>query len=314
MQQYTTRRVLQLIPVLVLVSLMVFFLIRLAPGDPVTMMLGEEFTPEAKEAVTKQWGLDRPLALQYFSWVQNVMSGNLGESYRAERSVSELIAERLPVTFTLSMLALAIGVLVGVPLGTVAAVRHRSVLDYGATTLGVLLLSVPNFWLAMIMVVVFSVHLGWLPSLGWVDPWEDPIGGLRRMAMPAIALSAAPMAVITRMTRTSMLEVLREDYVRTARAKGLRERTVIFRHALRNAWLPTITVIGLGMGFSLGGSVIIEELFGIPGMGKLMVFSIFQREYPIVQGVVLVFGLWIAVMNLLVDLSYAFFDPRITYS
>lgn len=314
MGRYVLRRLIQMIPVLFLVSLIVFSLLHLTPGDPATSMLGEEATPEAVAALRARMGLDDPLPVQYGRWLSSVLQGDMGRSIRSNQPVSEAIIDRLPVTVELSLLSVIISLIIALPAGIIAAMRRNSPLDTTTTVTALLGVSLPNFFLAILLIYVLSLKLGWLPPIGYTPFLDDPIDNLKRMIMPAITLGTGLAAIVMRMTRSSLLEVLDQDYVRTARAKGLTEARVVQRHALRNALIPVATVVGLQIGGLLGGAIITESIFVLPGIGRLLVDSIFQRDFPLVQGVVLFASLAFLLTNLLVDLVYAALDPRIRYT
>jgi peptide/nickel transport system permease protein len=314
MGRYILRRLLQMIPVLFLVSLIVFSLIHLTPGDPATSMLGEEATPEAVAALRQKLGLDRSLPEQYVRWLGAVMQGDLGRSIRSNQPVSQAIMDRLPVTIELSLIAVLISLAIAIPTGIISAMRRNSAIDTTSTTVALLGVSLPNFFLAILLIFLFSLKLGWLPPIGYTPFLDNPAENLKRMLMPAITLGTALAAIVMRMTRSSLLEVLDQDYVRTARAKGLTESSMVRRHALRNAMIPVVTVVGLQVGGLLGGAIITESIFVLPGIGRLLVDSILQRDFPLVQGVVRFAALAFLLANLAVDLLYAFLDPRIRYS
>lgn len=314
MGRYILRRLLSMAPVLFLVSLIVFSLIHLTPGDPVLTMLGEEATPETIAAMRAKLGLDRPLPVQYLSWMGRVLQGDLGRSIRTNQPVSEAIAQRLPVTIELALLSTLVALAIGIPVGILSAVRRNSPLDTGSTTIALLGVALPNFFLAILLIFLFSVKLRWLPPIGYVPLVDDLGANLKRMIMPSLTLGTAVAAVVMRQTRSALLEVLDQDYVRTARAKGLNEARTVRSHALKNALIPVVTVVGLQIGGLLGGAIITETIFSMPGIGRMLIDSIFQRDFPLVQGVVLFTALAFLVTNLLVDLIYAFLDPRIRYS
>jgi peptide/nickel transport system permease protein len=310
---YVLRRLAQLVPVLLLVSLIVFALMRLVPGDPAQMALGGDANadPAALAALRHQMGLDQPIPVQYVLWLRNIATGDLGQSYLSKLPVSQLIGDALPATAELALAALLISVVVGFPLGIGAALQSGSRLDAVATGYTALALGVPNFWLGILLILVFSLALGWLPPGGRVDPIQNPGLGLRTLALPALALAVHISAVLTRFVRTAMLEVLNEDYVRTARGKGLPGRAVVIGHALRNALVPVLTVLGVEFGRLLGGTVIIESIFAWPGVGRMVVQAVSQRDYPIVQAsILLLVGIFL-VINLAVDVSYGVLDPRV---
>ena len=310
---YLIRRLGTMVPVLVMVSLIVFSLIHLTPGDPVSIMLREEADPAAATALRKALGLDRPLPIQYLTWVGRAIRGELGRSIRTNQPVAEAILERLPVTLSLAGASTLLALAVALPAGILSAVRRNSVADVAGTLAALSGISLPNFWLATLLIFLFSLRLGWLPPLGYVSPAKDLSAGLRSLILPAITLGTAMAAVVMRMTRSSLLEVLQLDFIRTARAKGLGGAGVLLRHALRNALIPVVTVVGLQAGALLGGAIITETIFALPGVGRLLVDAIFQRDFPIVQGVVLLLAVNFLLVNLVVDVAYANLDPRIRY-
>jgi len=314
MGRYILRRLVQMVPVLFLVSLIVFSLLHLTPGDPAISMLGEEATPESVAALREKLGLDQPLPVQYVRWLGAVLQGDLGRSIRSNQPVSEAIFDRLPVTIELSVLSALIALIIAIPAGVISAMRRNSPLDTSATTIALLGVSLPNFFLAILLIFGLSLKLGWLPPIGYTPFLDDPVENLRKMIMPAVTLGTALSAIVMRMMRSSLLEILDEDYVRTARAKGLNEANVVRRHAMRNALIPVVTVVGLQIGGLLGGAIITESIFVLPGIGRLLVDSIFQRDFPLVQGVVLFASLAFLFANLAVDLLYAVLDPRIRYA
>jgi peptide/nickel transport system permease protein len=313
MIRYIIRRLIQAVGVLILVSVLVFLLVRLIPGDPIQLLLGEDLSPAVEQQLIQRWGLDQPLYEQYFRWVFNILQGDFGQSIRTQEQIGNLIGSRILPTMMLATGAMLIAVSVGIPAGVVAAYKARTGWDHFAMFFALVGLCVPHFWLALLLMLAFSLNLGWFPVSGYASPFVDPLGALRHLVLPSLALGIGLAASISRMTRSTMLDVLSQDYIRTARAKGLSERVTVFGHALKNAMLPTITVIGLQLGFLLGGAVVIEELFSYPGIGQLLIFAISNRDYPLVQSVVLVFASVFVVINLLVDISYAYFDPRIRY-
>jgi peptide/nickel transport system permease protein len=311
---YILRRLLAMIPVLILVSLIVFSLIHLTPGDPALAMLGEEATPQNVATLRAKLGLDQPLPIQYLKWLGSVVQGDLGRSIRSNQPVSEAIAERLPVTLELAVLAMVISLLIAIPAGIIAAMRRNSALDGASTVLALLGVSLPNFFLAILLVYLFAVQLRWLPPFGFTAMSKDLGANLKGMILPAITLGTALAAIVTRRMRSSLLEVLDQDYIRTARAKGLTEARMVRFHALKNALMPVVTIVGLQIGGLLGGAIITEQIFVLPGIGRLLVDSIFQRDFPLIQGVVLFVSLAFLFSNLAVDLAYAYLDPRIRYS
>jgi peptide/nickel transport system permease protein len=310
---YLLRRAGAVVPILGVVSVVVFSLIHLTPGDPVRIMLREEADPATVATLRHQLGLDQPLPLQYLTWLGRAVQGELGRSIRTNQPVMDAIRQRAPVTLSLAMAALLVALAIGLPAGILAALRRNSVVDVTATLVAICGVSLPSFWLAVLLILVFSLTLGWLPPLGWVSPSRDLGAWVRSLVLPSVTLGVAIAAVLMRMTRASLLEVLELEYVRTARAKGLPERRIVLGHALRNALIPVVTVVGLQAGALLGGAVITETIFALPGVGRLLVDAIFQRDFPIVQGVVLLLAVNFLVVNLLVDLTYAWLDPRIRY-
>jgi peptide/nickel transport system permease protein len=314
MQAYILRRLLALIPTLFFASVIVFTTVRLIPGDIIDLMLSQNDISASKmdrEVLMEVLGLDKPMWSQYLTWVGNLFQGDMGNSLWQSTPVTERLAERLPVTFELGLLAILIGLTIALPIGVYSAIRQDTAGDYIARSFSILLLAVPSFWLGTMVVVIPSIYFGWSPEVSYISFSEDPIGNLKQMIVPAAVLGAALSAVTMRMTRTMMLEVLRQDYIRTAAAKGLPERLVVFRHALRNALIPVVTLVGLQAPLVIGGAVIMEQIFGIPGMGTLLLDAVNQRDYPIITGVFLVVGLAVMVINLIVDLSYGLLDPRV---
>ena len=295
---------------LLLLSMIVFGLQQLLPGDPAVVLAGEDKSPETIAAIRALYGLDQPLPMQYLTWLGNLLQGDFGVSMRLNRTVAELLLEKLPVTFELAVLALLVGIVVGVPAGVVAAVRVDTPVDGAASLLSIIGMSIPNFWLGILFIMVFSVWLGWLPASGYVSPFVDPIGNLKAMLMPAVVLGSQVAAVLMRHTRSAMIEVLNADYVRTARAKGLDTRRIVMKHALRNALVPVVTMGALEFGQLLGGSVLTEFVFTVPGLGKLIVDSVFNRDYAVVQAVVLCSGMLYIALNLVADLAQRLLDPR----
>jgi peptide/nickel transport system permease protein len=308
---YVIRRLLLSIPVLLLVTILVFSLLHLLPGDPATVILGQEATPEAVEALREELGLNKPLVVQYLDWLGGVLQGDLGKSLVDRSPVSELILQRLPATLELTVGTFVVALLIAVPAGIWSATRPGKAIDYASTIFALGGMSIPHFWLGMMFIVFFSVKLGWLPASGYVPFSQDPLANLAAMIMPMVATGLRESAILMRMLRSSLLEVTNADYIRTAYSKGLRERTVILRHALKNALVPVVTTSGLIVAGLLGGLVITESIFSIPGFGKLIVESIFTRDFVTVQGAILVSALMVVLVNLLVDILYALIDPRI---
>ena len=314
MQAYIIRRLLALSPTLIFASIIVFTTVRLIPGDIIDMMLSQNDISASKmdrEALMATLGLDKPMWSQYLTWIGDLFKGDMGNSLWQSTPVTERLAQRIPVTFELGVLAILIGLMIALPVGVYSAIRQDTAGDYIARSFSILLLAIPSFWLGTMVVVIPSILWGWSPEVSYIPFWEDPWGNLKQMLVPAAVLGAALSAVTMRMTRTMMLEVLRQDYIRTATAKGLPERLVVFRHALRNALIPVVTLIGLQAPLVIGGAVIIEQIFGIPGMGTLLLDAVSQRDYPVITGVFLVVGLAVMLINLLVDLSYGLLDPRV---
>jgi len=308
---FLPRRLLQLIPTLFLVSVLIFGLQQLLPGDPALVMAGEEKDPAVIEQIRQRYRLDQPLPMQYLYWVGGVLRGDLGESMRLGLPVSQLIAEKLPVTLQLATMAMTFALLIGIPAGVLSAVKKGTAWDVGANVFALWGLSTPNFWLGIMLIFLFSVQLGWLPASGYVSPFEDLGQSLAATVMPAFVLGNAIAAVLMRHMRSAMLQAMGADYVRTARAKGLRERAVVLRHALRNALTPVITLGALEFGTLLSGAVLTEQVFSIPGFGKLIVDAVFNRDYAVVQGVVLVTATVYILLNLLADVLYVLVNPRL---
>ena len=310
MLSYLVKRLLTLVPTVFFVTVIIFGLQQLLPGDPAIMLAGEDQDPTVIAYLQKKMHLDEPLPMRYAYWIGGVLQGDLGESLRIQKPVLELIQEKLPVTLELAGLAMLIALVIGIPAGIVSAVAKDSVWDYAANAVALWGLSTPNFWLGILLILLFSVSLGWLPASGYVSPFEDLKANLAAMIMPAFVLGNAIAAVLMRHTRSAMLQVLNADYVRTARAKGLRERTVVLKHALRNALTPIITLGALEFGTLLSGAVLTEQVFSIPGFGKLIVDAVFNRDYAVVQGVVLFTSTVYILLNLLADLAYFLVNPR----
>ncbi|MEO6042428.1 MAG: nickel ABC transporter permease [Tepidiformaceae bacterium] len=316
MWRYVLQRLLALIPVVFIVSIVTFAFIHLLPGDPVVALMGPEAgnaSPERIEARRHELGLDRALVVQYVDWVGNAVRGDLGVSAVTNQKVSEALSDRFPVTLHLALASLLVAVIIAVPAGITSAYRRNTPLDRVLTILALTGVAMPSFWLGILLILLFAVQFQWLPPSGFVSITTDPLECLRHLVLPAIALGTVQSAVIMRQVRSSLLEVLREDYVRTARAKGLNERKVIVGHALRNAMLPVVTVVGIQVSALLGGSVVVETVFAMPGLGRYAVDAIFIRDYPVVQAVVLVTALIVVLSSLMTDLSYALLDPRIRY-
>jgi len=313
MTRYVARRLLATIPVVLLVTVMVFLLLHITPGDPVVIMLGEEASPDAVTALRHALDLDRPLPVQYGDWLWHAVHGDLGASLRTHDPVTALVLERYPATLELSALAMLLSLCIAIPLGVLSAVRRNSWLDALVTPLAISGISMPSFWLGILLIWVFSVLLPWFPTVGFIPLGVSVAGNLHTLVLPVVTLGVALAAIVMRITRASVLQVLQFDYVRTARAKGVREPVVVLRHALRTALIPVVTVLGLQTGALLGGAVIVETIFALPGVGRLIVDSIFARDFPVVQGAVLILAISFIAVNLAVDLMYARLDPRIRY-
>lgn len=316
MLNFMLHRTIQSLPILLLVSVLVFGALHIVPGDPILARQGQStrLTAEELDQLRAQVGLDKPLYEQYVRWVLNALRGDLGLSYNNQRSVSELVQLRFPATFELAVLSLVIAMLIAIPVGILSAIRRNSLLDYFSTGFVTVGIALPGFWLGIMMILLFSVRLDWLPAVGYVPFREDPIQNLKHAAMPSLTLGFLLAAPTMRFLRSSMLEVIRQDYVQTARAKGLAERAVITGHAMKNALIPTITIVGLQLGHLLGGAVIIEWVYGWPGLGELTVDAIKMRDYSVVQATVFLFAAGFVAVNLLVDLLYGALDPRIRHA
>jgi peptide/nickel transport system permease protein len=310
MLAFLARRCLIAIPTVIMISMLVFGLQHLLPGDPILVMAGEERDPEVIEALREKYRLNDPIPVQYLAWIDNAVQGDLGISLRTRQPVLELIAEKLPVTLQLATMALIVAVAIGVPAGVISAYYKGTWIDWIANLVALSGLSVPNFWLGIMLILLVSVRLGWLPASGYQPFSEDPLRSIQTMLMPAFVLGTALAATLMRHTRSAMLGVLRSDYVRTARAKGLRERAVVIRHALRNALVPVVTVTTLLFGELLAGAVLTEQIFTIPGFGKLVVDAVFNRDYAVVQGIVLCTGVAFVALNILADALYRVLNPR----
>lgn len=291
-------------------------MIRIIPGDIVDLMIGPELYvgAEYRAELRAKYGLDQPIYVQYSNWVGQIVQGNFGMSLRNDEPVLGTIVRRLPLTAELTVLSVLLSALVAVPLGVISAVKRNSATDFVVRLIAMVGLSIPNFWLAAMLLLVTGVVFHWQPGLLLVPPWVDPWTNLQQMAMPVIALSLALMAIVMRMTRSSLLEVLRQEYIQTARAKGLVTSAIMIRHALKNAFIPVVTVLGVQVGALLGGTVVIEVIFGLPGVGRLVIDAISARDYPMLQGTVLIIAAIFALVNLLVDVAYAYLDPRIRYA
>lgn len=310
LHEYAARRLLSAIPVLLVVSFIVFGLVRLVPGDPAVLMLGADANPEQLAAVREAMGLNEPFLQQYFQYMWDVLHGRLGESYIDGRTVMEALQSRLPRTLWVTLAGFVVSILVAVPAGTISALRRGTIWDSAGLTFGLLGVSIPNFWLGIVLLLIFGVYLNIFPVTGYVSPLDDPIQGLKFLILPGITLGTSMAAIVTRMLRSELLEEIDRDYLDAIRMKGVSEWRVLW-HAMKNAFIPVVTVIGLQFGYLLGGSVIIEEVFSIPGMGRLLVNRINSRDYIMIQGIVLVYTTFFVLVNLGVDLTYFYLNPRL---
>ena len=311
MTEFLVRRAFISAVTLVLISLIVFTGVRMIPGDPARVMAGTDADAAGLEEVREKYGLHDPIPVQYVRWIGLALRGDLGESIRTRQSVAWTVAIKLPITVELACLALLIALALAIPAGVIAAVRRNTAWDVLASAASLCGVSIPNFWLGIMLILLVSVRLGWLPASGFVPLFEDPVANVKRMLMPALVLGTALAAVLMRQTRNAMIEVLSADYIRTARSKGLAGSAVVVRHALRNALIPVVTILGLQMGALMGGAVVTESIFVLPGFGRLIVEAVFTRDYPVVQGVVLITASSYVLINLLVDISYTVLNPRI---
>lgn len=311
MGQLILRRLFVAIPTIVIVSMLVFLLQKLLPGDPVLTLAGEERDPAVIEFLREKYRLNDPLPVQYGAWVWNVLQGDFGVSLRTDVPVTTLVAQKLPVTIQLAVMAMIIAIVIGVPAGILSAVKKGTLTDYAANFIALSGLSIPNFWLGLLMIFLISVQLGWLPASGYVPPGEDLWLSIKTMLMPAFVLGTGLAASLMRHTRSAMIGVLQSDYIRTARAKGLRQNAVVYKHALRNALVPLVTLLALLFGELLGGAVLTEQIFSIPGFGKLTVDAVFTRDYAVVQGIVLCTAIGFIGMNLIADILYILINPKL---
>ncbi|MEA2582423.1 MAG: peptide/nickel transport system permease protein [Thermomicrobiales bacterium] len=310
---YIARRFLLTIPAMLAMSIVVFFIVRLVPGDPATAILGIRASPDAVAVLREELRLNDPVWVQYGHWLGNVLQGDLGVDYNSHEPIRDKLLTRFPVTLELALLAMLLSAMMAIPLGVLAATR-RGMADHGATALGLVGISIPDFWLGVMLILLMALVLGWLPSSGYVPLRESVWGNLSHMLLPAFTLSLNLAAVLTRTTRAAVLDVLNRPYVRTARAKGLRERAVVVGHVLKNAAVPIVTVMGLQLGYVLGGAVIIEQIFSLPGVGRLTLNAVLERNYPVIQGAVLLITFVFMVVNILTDSLYAVLDPRVRLS
>ena len=317
MRQYAIKRIGLFIPTVLLVTIIVFVVMRLIPGDPALAILSADdavYTQEELAQLRAELGTDRPIPIQYFEWISGFLRGDFGTSYWWGGPVMERLGERIPVTIELAILGILLAVVCAVPLGVISAIKPDSPLDYASRIFTLVGISIPTFFSGILLTLLLIRAFGWLPPLGYEDIWEDPWTNIKQLVLPALALGFYDMAFIARVTRSSMMEILREDYMRTARAKGLRELIVLSRHGLKNAVLPVLTISGWQFGRLFGGTVIIEKIFLIPGVGQLLIDAIYQRDFPTIQAVIVIVALSIVVVNLLVDLLYGWLDPRIRYA
>jgi peptide/nickel transport system permease protein len=310
---FVARKLIQLVPTVLVIAVLAFFILRVAPGDPTALLLPQDATAADIERLRRTLGLDRPLVVQFVTWFTSLLRGDFGTSFYTRGPVIDTIASRVVPTIWLALSAQVVAIVLAIPLGIIAALRQNGWPDRGITLFALGGVAIPNFWLGMLLVLLVSVELRWLPSQGFVDPLRDPLQGLRRLILPAITLGFAQAALITRMTRSAMLDVIRLDFVRTARAKGLRERVVVLRHAFRTALAPIVTVIGLSVASLLSGAIVTELVFNFPGLGQLIVEAVRRRDFPLIQGILVILALVTVFVNFAVDLTYGWIDPRIRY-
>jgi peptide/nickel transport system permease protein len=312
MGRFLLSRLSQVAVVVLLVCLTIFVLTNLLPGDPTVTILGEQATAEQRATARAQYGLDLPAPVRFFRWLGNAATGDLGRSLRSSEPVVQMLAARIPVTLELTLLSIAIAIVIGLPAGIIAARFRGTPLDVVVSLLAMTSVAIPYFWMGILLIMLFALKLAWLPPSGYVPLLSDPVGNLKMMILPALTIGTAFAALIMRQTRASLLQVLSQDYIRSARAKGLSEPAVLLRHGLRNALIPVVTVIGLQIGALLGGAVVTETVFSLPGLGRMMVDGIFQRDFPVIQGAILFIVLCVIVVNLITDALYAWLDPRVS--
>ncbi|MFW5855831.1 MAG: ABC transporter permease [Bacillota bacterium] len=312
-KSYLLRRLILLVPLLLGITLLVFISINFIPGDPVKIMLGIEATGEMVEQLRIEHGLNQPLYIQYFSWLGRIMKGDFGRSIVSGNAVASEITKRWPVTLQLVFLSSALSIIIAIPAGIISAVKQNSFVDYFIRVISLSFISLPSFAMAIFLILFVSLVYGWMPPLGFANLWESPLIALQIMALPVIALGVRLSAVLSRMLRSTMLEVLREDYIRTARAKGLKEKTIVYKHAVKNAFIPVLTMIGMQIGYLIGGTVIIELVFSLPGLGRFLLTGINNRDFPVVMAITLLIAVSFALINTIVDILYGLFDPRIKY-
>lgn len=317
MTTYIIRRLIQAVFILLTVSLALFIAMRVLPGDPILMVITQQEKAEISEEYLQQlrheYGLDKPIIVQYFNWMGGALQGDFGTSIYTRGDVTEEIARRIPITFHLGILSFVISLIIGIPMGVICAIRRGTWLDTMITVLANIGITVPNFWLGFLLIYLFALNLGWLPVHGYTSPFENFALSTRQLVMPIICLSLFPIASNVRQTRSAMLEVMRQDYIRTAWSKGLRERDVVIKHALKNGLMPVLTLAGMGFAFIIGGSVLIETVFNIPGLGRLAVDATIGKDYPFVQAITLLVAVVVVTTNLIVDIAYGWLDPRIRY-
>ena len=317
MRQYAAKRIGLFIPTVLLVTVIVFVVMRLIPGDPALAILSADdaaYTEQELQELRVQLGTDRPIVVQYLDWMSGLLRGDFGTSFWWNGPVMDRLGERIPVTIELAILGIALAVVCAVPLGVISAIKPDSPIDYVSRIFTLVGISIPTFFSGILLTLILIRAFGWLPPLGYEDIWDDPWANIKQMMLPALALGFYDMAFIARVTRSSMMEILREDYMRTARSKGLRERIVLSRHGLKNAVLPILTISGWQFGRLFGGTVIIERIFLIPGVGQLLIDAVFQRDFPTIQAIIVIVAVSIVIINLLVDLLYGWLDPRIRYA
>jgi peptide/nickel transport system permease protein len=310
---FIVRRLIQAIIVIIIITIISFLLLQIIPGDPVIRILGSHATQVQIDRLTHELGLDLPIHIQYFNWIKGIFKGDLGKSFIFHEDVARLIAERFPITVYLTFLSLALSTIVGVIAGVISAVKRGGIVDSFTTLFANIGIAIPTFWLGILGIYIFGLKLDWLPIEGWTSPFVDFMESTRQIIMPVIALSVPNIAVVTRQTRSSMLETIHQDYIRTATSKGLRKRIVLYKHALRNALVPVVTLVGVTLTFMIGGEVLVETVFNIPGVGRLLVRAALDRDFLIVQGIVLIVGTVVCLTNLLIDITYGWIDPRIRY-
>jgi peptide/nickel transport system permease protein len=310
---FIIRRIIQAVIVIFLVTIISFLLLQIVPGDPVIQILGAKATPAQQEILRHELGLDKPVVVQYFNWIGGILHGDFGKSIIYHEDVGRLLRDRFPITAYLSIIALVLSTILGIILGVISAVKRGSIWDSFISLFANTAVAIPTFWLGIVGIYIFGLKLGWLPIEGWTSPFTDFVKSIRQMIMPLFAMTIPNIAVIVRQTRSSMLETIRQDYVRTATSKGLRQTIVLYKHALRNALIPVVTLVGMALAFLLAGEVLIETVFNIPGVGRLLIRAALDKDYLIVQAGVLVIGTAVCLANLLVDIAYGWIDPRIRY-